>query len=55
MKRIRHLKEMLIKMRDLSDLMIELGYAAIQQDDIELAEDSEYSLRAVLLLLYAGY
>jgi uncharacterized protein with PhoU and TrkA domain len=39
MKKIESLKEMLIKMRDLTDLMIELGYAAILQHDTELAEE----------------
>jgi len=32
---------MLIRMRDLSDLMIELGYAAILQNDMELASEVE--------------
>jgi len=39
MKRVQALKDMLIRMRDLSNLMIELGYAAILQDDIELANE----------------
>lgn len=39
MGRIKSLKEMLIRMRDLSDLMIELGYAAILQHDMELADE----------------
>ncbi len=39
MKKIQSLKEMLIRMRDLSDLMIELGYAAILQNDMELADE----------------
>ncbi len=39
MKEIKTLKDMLIRMRDLSDLMIELGYAAVLQDDIMLAQD----------------
>ncbi|HEC78532.1 MAG TPA: hypothetical protein ENI34_05235 [candidate division WOR-3 bacterium] len=39
MKGIKSLKEMLIKMRDLSDLLIELGYAALLQDDLTLIEE----------------
>ncbi len=39
MRQVKPLKEMLVRMRDLSDLVIELGYAAILQHDIELANE----------------
>jgi uncharacterized protein with PhoU and TrkA domain len=39
MRQVKPLKEMLVRMRDLSDLVIELGYAAILQHDMELADE----------------
>ena len=52
MKKIKPLKEMLIKMRDLSDLMIELGYAAILQHDTELAEEVDIIKAEIRELTY---
>lgn len=39
MRQVKPLKDMLVRMRDLSDLVIELGYAAILQHDMELADE----------------
>jgi len=52
MTRIKPLKEMLIRMRDLSDLMIELGYAAILQNDMELAEEVDRIKEEIRELTY---
>ncbi|OYD15228.1 hypothetical protein CH333_06160 [candidate division WOR-3 bacterium JGI_Cruoil_03_44_89] len=52
MKRIRSLKETLIRMRDLSDLMVELGYSAILQDDIELTREVNKIKREIRELTY---
>jgi uncharacterized protein with PhoU and TrkA domain len=52
MTRIKPLKEMLIRMRDLSDLMIELGYAAILQNDMELAEEVDRIKKEIRELTY---
>jgi len=51
-KRIKSLKEMLIKMRDLSDLMVEMGYASLLQDDIELASEVNKIKRRIKELTY---
>lgn len=52
MRRIKSLKEMLIKMRDLSDLMVEMGYASLLQDDIELASEVNKIKRRIRELTY---
>jgi len=52
MRRIKSLKEMLIKMRDLSDLMVEMGYASLLQDDIELAGEVNKIKRRIRELTY---
>jgi len=52
MKRIKSLKEMLIRMRDLSDLMVDLGYASILQDDLELAQQVNKIKREIRDLTY---
>ena len=41
MRKGKNLKEMLVRLRDLTDLMVELGYAAILQDDRELAQEAQ--------------
>ena len=43
---------MLIRMRDLSDLMIELGYAAVLQDDMVLAQDVAHIKREIAELTF---
>jgi len=52
MKRIKSLKEMLMRMRDLSDLMVDLGYASILQDDLELAQQVNNIKREIRDLTY---
>jgi uncharacterized protein with PhoU and TrkA domain len=52
MKKIKPLKDMLIRLRDLSDLMIELGYAAILQHDAELALEVEAIKQEIRELTY---
>jgi len=48
----RTVKEILIKMRSLSQLMVDLGFAAIMEDDIELAHESAKIKRALRELSY---
>lgn len=36
----RNVKEILVKMRSLSQLMVDLGFAAIMEDDVELAHEA---------------
>ncbi|MCD6399522.1 hypothetical protein J7L85_01895, partial [candidate division WOR-3 bacterium] len=49
---IKSLKEMLMRMRDLSDLMVDLGYASILQDDLELAQQVNNIKREIRDLTY---
>lgn len=40
MERSRNLKEILIRLRNLSQLMVDLGYAALMEDSFELAQEA---------------
>ncbi|RKX70245.1 hypothetical protein DRP53_05585 [candidate division WOR-3 bacterium] len=40
MARVRNLKEILVRLKGLSQLMVDLGYAALIEDDFELAQEA---------------
>ncbi|MCK4395801.1 hypothetical protein KAW96_04305 [candidate division WOR-3 bacterium] len=48
----RTVKEILVKMRSLSQLMVDLGFAAIMEDDVELAHEAAKIKRELKELSY---
>lgn len=48
----RTVKEILVKMRCLSQLMVDLGFAAIMEDDVELAHEAAKIKREIRELSY---
>ncbi|TES89877.1 MAG: hypothetical protein E3J87_11165 [Candidatus Cloacimonadota bacterium] len=48
----RNVKEILVKMRSLSQLMVDLGFAAIMEDDVDLAHEAAKIKRELKELSY---
>jgi len=48
----RNVKEILVKMRSLSQLMVDLGFAAIMEDDVDLAHETAKIKRELRELSY---